>query len=116
MGKTLTVEIVQALSAQAVVVVAVSGTQPATIGMPRLVKQLASLRNQCDHGCRRSCTPDARTSATIRHIAFARRRYEVVFAMPRDGNLHQPDSAPTADESHRGTPDPADGRMCECLT
>lgn len=38
---------------------------------------------------------EARTSATISRIALARRRYEVLFAMPRDGTRYQPDSAPT---------------------
>jgi hypothetical protein len=42
MGKSLAAEIVQALSEQAVVV---PGTQAATIVMPRLAQQLASLRN-----------------------------------------------------------------------
>jgi len=45
MGKNLAAEIVQALSEQAVVV---PGTQAATIVMPRLAQQLASLRQQRD--------------------------------------------------------------------
>jgi transposase len=45
MGKSLAAEIVQALSEQAVVV---PGTQAATIVMPRLAQQLASLRKQRD--------------------------------------------------------------------
>src|SRR5471032_912483 len=45
MGKGLAAQIVQALSEQAVVV---PGTQAATIVMPRLAKQLASLRTQRD--------------------------------------------------------------------
>jgi transposase len=71
MGKSLAAEIVQALSEQAVVV---PGTQAATIVMPRLAQQLASLRKQRDE-----------VASEVERLVHAHPLWPVLTSMPGVG-------------------------------
>ncbi|MGF7137578.1 transposase [Paraburkholderia sp. EB58] len=71
MGKSLAAEIVQALSEQAVVV---PGTQAATIVMPRLAQQLASLRKQRDE-----------VASEVERLVHAHPLWPVLTSMPEVG-------------------------------
>jgi len=69
MGKGQAAEIVQALSEQAV-----TGTEAATIVMPRLAQQLAALRKQRDE-----------IAAEVERLALAHPLWPVLTSMPRVG-------------------------------
>src|SRR5579859_4496083 len=71
MGKNLAAEIVQALSEQAVIV---PGTQAATIVMPRLAQQLASLRKQREE-----------IAAEVERLVLAHPLWPVLTSMPGVG-------------------------------
>jgi hypothetical protein len=71
MGNSLAAEIVQALSEQAVVV---PGTQAATIVMPRLAQQLASLRKQRDE-----------VASEVERLVHAHPLWPVLTSMPGVG-------------------------------
>lgn len=81
----------------------VPGTQAATIVMPRLAQQLASLRKQRDEVAsevERLVRYARKVQQGKRHnqalIALARRRCDVLFAMLRDGTFYKPKAAPNA--------------------
>ncbi|WP_175425905.1 IS110 family transposase [Trinickia violacea] len=71
MGKSLAADIVQALSEQAVIV---PGTQAATIVMPRLAQQLASLRKQREE-----------VASEVERLAHAHPLWPVLTSMPGVG-------------------------------